>query len=139
MIRDYESMEVTVMWFWWFMFICNLIVPVIMIIAGRMMWKHCPQKINSIYGYRTGHSMKNMDTWKFAHDYCGHLWYKLGWLMLVPSELVQIPFFRSSEDVIGIVGAVLCTIQVVILIASIFPTEAALRKAFHEDGTRRDN
>lgn len=126
------------MWFWWFMFICNLIVPVIMLIAGRMMWKHCPQKINSFYGYRTRRSMKNMDTWKFAHDYCGRLWYKLGWIMLVPSVLVQIPLFRSSEDVIGIVGAVLCTIQVVILIASIFPTEAALRKTFHEDGTRRD-
>ena len=27
-------------WFWWFLFVCNLVVPVAMIGAGRMMWKH---------------------------------------------------------------------------------------------------
>ena len=126
------------MWFWWFLFICNLIVPVIMLIAGRMMWKHCPQKVNGVYGYRTRRSMKNMDTWKFAHNYCGRLWYKIGCIMLLLTVVVQIPFFRSSEEVIGMVGLVLCTIQIVVLIASVFPTEAALKKTFHEDGTRRE-
>ena len=55
------------MWFWWFLFVCNLIVPIIMIGAGRMMWKHCPDKINMVYGYRTKYSMINNDTWRFAH------------------------------------------------------------------------
>ena len=118
------------MWFWWFMFICNLIIPILLIVAGRMMWKHCPKQINGIYGYRTKRSMKNMDTWKFAHDYCGKLWWKIGWIMLIPTVLVQIPFLHSSEDAIGGVGAVLCTIQVIVLIVSIFPTEAALKKKF---------
>ena len=126
------------MWFWWFLFICNLIVPVIMLIAGRMMWMLGPQKINSVYGYRTRRSMKNMDTWKFAHNYCGRLWYKIGCIMLLLTVVVQISFFRSGEEVIGTVGLVLCTIQIFVLIASIFPTEAALKKTFHEDGTRRD-
>ena len=125
------------MWFWWFMFAVDLITPVIMILAGWMMWKYCPQKINGVYGYRTERSMKNMDTWKFAHDYCGRLWWKIGWIMLVPSALIQLPFFHSSEDIIGIVGSVLCMIHVVVLIASIFPTEAALKKTFFDDGTRK--
>lgn len=125
------------MWFWWFMFICNLIVPILLIVAGRMMWKHCPKQINGIYGYRTKRSMKNMDTWKFAHDYCGKLWWKIGWIMLIPTVLVQIPFIHSNENVIGEVGAVLCTIQVIALIISIFPTEAALKKTFLDDGNRR--
>ena len=60
------------MWFWWFILICNCIIPVLMIIAGRMMWKHCPKKINGIVGYRTKMSMKNMDTWKFAHKHAGN-------------------------------------------------------------------
>ena len=116
---------------------CNLMIPIILIIAGRMMWKHCPQKINSIYGYRTRRSMKNMDTWKFAHDYCGRLWWKIGFIMLALSVLIQIPFFHSKEHIIGIVGAVLCTIQVIVLVVSIFPTETALKKEFFEDGKRR--
>lgn len=127
------------MWFWWFMFFCNLLIPVLMIVSGRMMWKHCPRKINGVLGYRTTRSMKNMDTWKFAHDYCGRLWWKAGWTLLIPSILVQIPFYRSSDDIIGIVGAVICTVQCVILVASIFPTERALKKNFSEDGTYEDN
>ena len=47
------------MWFWWFMLICDLIIPVV--IGGRMMWKHCPKHINGMSGYRTIRSMKNMD------------------------------------------------------------------------------
>jgi uncharacterized membrane protein len=101
------------------------------------MWKHCPQKINAVYGYRTSHSMKNMDTWKFAHDYCGKLWWKVGWLSLIPSVVIQVPFFNSSEDVIGIIGTIICILQLVVLIASIFPTEAALKRTFNDDGTRR--
>lgn len=125
------------MWFWWFMLVCNLLIPVILIIAGRMMWKHCPKKINTVYGYRTKRSMKNMDTWRFAHNYCGKLWWKIGWFSLFPSVVVQIPFFESSEDVIGIVGGIICTVQVVILMATVFQTEAALKKTFNDDGTRR--
>ena len=125
------------MWFWWFMFVCNLLIPIILIIAGRMMWKHCPQKINAVYGYRTRRSMKNMDTWKFAHDYCGKLWWKIGWLSLIPSVVIQVPFFNSNEDVIGIMGTIICILQLIILIASIFPTEAALKRNFNNDGTRK--
>ena len=38
------------MWFWWFILICDCIIPAIMIIVGRMMWKHCPKKINGLLG-----------------------------------------------------------------------------------------
>ena len=125
------------MWFWWFMFAVDLLTPGIMILGGWMMWKHCPQEINRVYGYRTERSMKNMGTWKFAHDHCGRLWWKTGWLMLVPSALVLVPFFHGSEETIGTVGLVLCMVHVVVLILSIFPTEAALKKTFFDDGTRK--
>lgn len=121
------------MWFWWFMFVCNLIIPAFLIFIGRMMWKHCPKKINHIYGYRTKRSMRNIDTWQFAHDYCGRLWWKLGWIILIPTILIQIPFFYSNENMVGIVGAIICTIQCAFLIIPIFLTEAALRKAFFDD------
>ena len=129
--------EVYLMWFWWFMFVCNLLIPVLMIVCGKMMWKHAPKNINGIIGYRTTRSMKNMDTWKFAHDYCGRLWWKIGWIMLIPSIIVQFPFFNSDDNMIGVVGGILCTIQCVILIISIFPTERALKRNFTDDGTRR--
>lgn len=125
------------MWFWWFMFFSNLLIPVILIISGRMMWRHCPREINGVLGYRTKRSMQNMDTWKFAHKYCGQLWWKLGWVMLVLSVVMQIPLIHSSEHTLGIAGTIICTVQCVVLIGSIFPTESALKKTFKEDGTRR--
>ena len=56
------------------LFICNLLIPVVVIVTGRIMWKHYPKNINGLVGYRTTLSMKNMDTWKFANEYCGRLY-----------------------------------------------------------------
>lgn len=125
------------MGFWVAMFICNLLVPLLMVVFGRIMYKHAPKSINGIYGYRTSMSMKNEDTWKFAHDYCGKLWYKVGLIMLIPSVLVQLPFVKSSTDTIGIMTVVLETVQICVMIASIFPTERALRKTFDKYGNRK--
>lgn len=71
------------------MLVFDLLIPVVMIVAGRMMWKPPPKNINEVIGYRTGHSMKNMDTWKFAHNYCGKLWYNIGWIMFFLSIILH--------------------------------------------------
>lgn len=112
------------------MLIFDLLIPVLMIFAGRMMWKHTPKKINSIIGYRTVRSMKSMDTWKFAHTYCGKVWYKTGWIMFFPSIALHFPFYSHSPEIIGGFGAILCGIQVIILIVTIALTESALKKNF---------
>lgn len=125
------------MWFFVFMLLCSLLVPAIMIAAGWMMRNRCPKKINGWIGYRTARSMKNTDTWKFAHDYCGRLWRRLGWSLLVLSALVLLPFFHSGDDVIGTVGTIVCVVQSLLLVLSILPVESALKKTFAEDGTRR--
>ena len=125
------------MWFWWFMFVSNLIIPTIQIIAGQMFRKSCPQNINYLFGYRTKRSVINMDTWKFAHNFCGQIWWKVGWIMLILSAIIQVPFFHSDDDTIGVVGMILSIAQLIVLIVSIIPTEIALKKTFHEDGTRK--
>lgn len=125
------------MWFWWFMFACDLIIPLTMIILGRIMWKRPPRSINGIIGYRTSRSMKNMDTWKFAHEYCGRIWWKLGWILFIPSAALHLPFYHSTDDAIGALGGILCLVQCAVMIAPIFFTERALKRNFTEFGTRR--
>ena len=132
-----KVVEVNDMWFWWFMLCCDLMIPLLMIVIGRLMWKRPPQKINSLIGYRTSRSMKNMDTWHFAHHYCGKLWWRIGWIILVPSLIIHLPFYGASDDAIGIVGLILTFIQIAVLIGSIFPTEKALKRTFTEEGLRR--
>ena len=126
------------MWFWRFMLVCDLLVPITMILCGRMMWKHAPEKINGVMGYRTSRSMKNMDTWKFAHDYCGRLWWKIGWIMLIVSVIIYFPIHGKSDHVIGWTGGILTMLQCVVLIVSIIPTERALKKTFNREGIRYD-
>lgn len=124
------------MWFWWFMFVCGLMTPMLMIISGRMMWKHAPKSINGIVGYRTARSMKNKDTWEFAHHYCGQLWWKIGWIMLMLSCVMLVLTYSKSVEVIGTAGGILCIIQCIVLIASIFPTEKALKRNFTDEGRK---
>lgn len=123
--------------FWWTIFVCDMIVPITMIIAGIAMWKHPPKDINGMIGYRTRRSMKNIDTWRFAHEYCGRTWWKVGWIVLIISALAHLPYYNDTDHVIGILCAVICTMQCAVLIASVIPTENALKNTFTDDGTRK--
>lgn len=119
------------------LWICSLLVPVIVIITGRMMWKHYPKNINGLIGYRTTLSMRNIDTWKFANEYCGRLWYWTGILMLFFSIIICLLFFKASYNTAFMASLILIAIQCIILVATIFPTENALKREFPEEETRR--
>ena len=123
--------------FWWFILISDLLIPVIMALAGLVMWKYCPKKINWWFGYRTALSMKNMDTWRFAHEYCGKLWWKIGLISLIIVALIHLPFYHRSEDAISAVSLIVVVAELATVIIPIFSTEKALKKTFNDDGTRR--
>ncbi len=120
--------------FWIFMLIMVLLLPVTMIGFGKAFLNKPPKKINALYGYRTAMSMKNDDTWIFAHKYCGKLWFKLG-IGLLPISLLPLLFvFDKSAGAIGLVGGIVGIMQVVLMAVSIIPTEIALKKTFDQNG-----
>ena len=118
---------------------CNMLYSVAMILGGWFMWKHCPEKINSVVGYRSKRSKLNRETWRFAHENCGKRWWRIGWIMLIPTVLVQIPFYGKDDDTVGYLGLVICIVECTILLLSIIPTEKALKANFTEDGQRKYN
>lgn len=125
------------MGFWIFMLVMDLLFPVIMIVMGRYFMKTSPKEINYIFGYRTNMSMKNKDTWNFAHKYIGKLWFYLG-LLLIPITVIPMLFvLGGTEDVVGTMGCIICVIALIILIVPIFPTERALKMNFDKDGNRK--
>ena len=125
------------MWFWWFMFGCNMLYSLTMILGGWFMWKHHPKEINSFAGYRSSRSQLNLDTWKFANENCGKRWWYIGWIMFIPTILVQIPSYGKDDESIGWVSLAICISECTILLISIIPTEKALKRAFHDDGSRK--
>lgn len=104
----------------------TLIVPMLMLGTGVLWKKHPPQKINWVYGYRTRMSMKNEDTWKFAHSFHAKIWVWVGAILFVVSLILMIVFRESYEKA----TAWIMFTQLALLILSIIPTEIALRKKF---------
>ena len=99
--------------------------------------KNTPKEINAVFGSRTSMSMKNKDTWKFAHKYCGKIWYVCGLIILPLTVLFLLPAIGKSADYVGTAGGIICAAQLIPLIGSIFPTEIALRKLFDKNGKKR--
>lgn len=121
------------MGFWFYMlFICSLI-PLTMIVFGYCFGKKAPQKINSVFGYRTRRSMRNQETWQFAHQHCGRLWLRVGITVLCLScgSMVAMLFVLNRDTrTVGTYGGIVCGIQLALLILSIFPTEIALKRKY---------
>lgn len=125
------------MWFWFFMLAMDLWIPLMMIGLGTCFEKHPPRKINAVFGYRTSRSMKNHETWKFAHQYCGKLWRRCGLVLLPVSAAVLLFAAGRDSDMIGTIGSAVCMVQLVPLVGTVFPTERALKKNFDQNGNRR--
>lgn len=125
------------MGFWIFMLLMDLLIPLTMIGFGKYFLKKAPKNINAVFGYRTSMSMKNKETWEFAHKHCGKTWYICGLVLLPVSIIVMVLVLGKAENIIGSVGGVLCGIQLIFLIGSIIPTERAIRKAFDVNGYPR--
>ena len=125
------------MGFWFFMLVMGLLFPVVMILFGMMFMKSAPKRINYIFGYRTDMSMKNRDTWEFAHKYIGKLWFRFG-LLLIPITVIPMLFvIGKTENIVGTVGLIVGFINTIVLIVPIFFTEKALNRTFDKDGKRK--
>ena len=125
------------MGFWIYMLIIDLLLPFTMIGFGKYFLKTAPKNINIVFGYRTSMSMKNKDTWIFAHKYCGKIWFISGLIMLPLSIVVMMLVIGGAENLVGTVGAGLCGVQFIPIVISIILTEKALNKTFDENGIRR--
>lgn len=125
------------MGFWLFMILMDLLIPFTMLGFGKYFLKKAPKEINYVFGYRTTMSMKNQDTWIFAHKYCGKLWYNLGKILLSVTLIGMLLVLGKPKETVENVGGILCVIQLIPLVASIIPTEIAFRKTFDKNGNRR--
>lgn len=123
---------------WIPMMIACALFPAMMLTFGGIFRRRAPKEINALFGYRTTMSMKNADTWEFAHRTCGRVWWILGWCILPLSVIPMLCVIGQSEDVIGTVGLVVTMIDLTLLVVSIIPTEIALKKHFNPDGSKKE-
>ena len=125
------------MGFWIFMTCCTLLIPVIMVCAGAALRRGKFSTINPVSGYRTRRSMQNQQTWDYAQRECGRLWQRWGWGELIATVVLMLLFLGEKTESVGIFGGILCLLQIVPLLVSIFVVEKKLQAAFDENGVRR--
>ena len=124
--------------FWIYMLGLVLLIPLLMLGWGKRFMKKPPQKINRFFGYRTAMSMKNQDTWDFAHKYCGRVWFQLGWGVLLLSVFPMLLVCKKDKDTVEFTGGIVCCLQIILLIVSAIFTENALKKTFDKNGNRKN-
>ena len=123
--------------FWIFMLIMNMLLPLTMIGFGSYFKRSAPGKINHIFGYRTSRSMKNQDTWDYAHHYIGSQWVLIGWILLIISVVLMLFFIGKDDDAVGLIGGCLEAAQIIPMIGTVMATERELKRVFDEEGKRR--
>lgn len=116
-----------------------LLVPSIMIVCGLLFLRKPPHNINGAFGYRTTMAKKNQDTWQFAHHYCGKILLWLGLILIVLSFVSFLLISDMDDETMSIITIGIQCLQLVPLLASIIPTEIALRKTFDKNGKRKQS
>ena len=122
--------------FWPFMLVMVLLIPLTMIFFGNRFLHNAPRNINFTFGYRTTMSMKNNDTWKYAHNCLGKIWRICG-LSLLPLSVVPLIFvFGRDIDLVGTVGGIIVGLQLIPMFFSIILVEQGLKRNFDKNGNR---
>ncbi len=125
------------MGFWIFMLIMDLLIPATMVGFGAYFRKKAPREINGVFGYRTPRSMASREAWDHAHRLCGVLWLWGGLLLFPVTVAAFLPLLGGSEETVGGWGAVICFVQIALMMVTIIPIEISLHRHFYPNGERR--
>ena len=120
-----------------FNLIMTMLIPLIMVVCGWLFMHGIPKDRNSLFGYRTGMSVKNDDTWRFAHEYCGRLWLIIGLVLFAVTTVFMVLSMNMDPERVAFISGILMMIYVVPLLATVAATESAMKKTFDTRGKRK--
>ena len=110
------------------LFLIPILTGPVFVIAGIIMVKFPPKKINSLYGYRTFSSMKSQDRWDFSQKYSARELIKFGFFLTLSSLIGLV--FDLSENIGILIGLGFMLIAIISLIVKI---ENAIKLRFGKD------
>lgn len=101
------------------------LIGLIFIVVGLIQMIFPPKKINSLYGYRTPRSMKNIEVWNFAQKLSAKLLIALGSILILFGIFSLI--IGIEDSIINIIGMVMMIVLLVILMIYM---EVTIKKKF---------
>lgn len=113
------------------------LLPLLITYMGKVYRDKAPKYINWAYGYRSPRSMKNTDTWAFAHETIGKLWLYGGMILelIVAFTIIVIMDFQIKSG--DWIVTLFLLLPLVFIFLSIFYIESRLKGTFDETGARK--
>lgn len=111
----------------------DLIIPIVVLIAGIITKNHMPQYRNGSVGYRTRRSRSSREAWEYANKEMAIVMQKLGWIMLAATIVICAFFLNSSEVIVSIVCTVVIVVQCVALAIGMLGIENKLKEKFDKN------
>jgi hypothetical protein len=94
-------------------------------------WKRKPPKdISGLWGYRTKRSMRNQESWDFAHSMCSKRFPPWCLMVFAASEAALFIGYAVSRDTAWLVGEIMVFAQIAALLLMLLPIEKALKDKF---------
>ena len=122
----------------WFLFICNMLIPVTMLVLGYLFKGiHFPKDVNALCGYRTSMSMKMKRPGNSPMPTGEKICWQIGWGVTLVTAFATILSYLAGEEIFNTTSIVLCMGQCAVLLVTIIPVERALKKKFDRNGEER--
>ena len=118
---------------WWIMLFMVLIVPVLMILSGKLMQNKFSVSSDHSKGFRSELACRNHETWGFANRYCGRLCFNYGIVLLAVSLAGHLLVYSRSVSAQLITDIAMILGQTVFFINAVLATQDALKKKFPDD------
>ncbi len=121
-----------------FIYLLLLAVPVCAVVLGFMCWRCPPKGPTWAYGYRSRRARASTESWLFAQNMAGQIWYFLGLVMLVGSFVVMRKLNMEKLEEAFYRASVVVIVQLVLICLCQLPTEYLLLQRFDRFGRDRD-
>lgn len=125
------------MLFWVYMLVVSLVIPAMMFVLGRKYIKAPPKNINASSGFRAGMSMKNPDTWAFAHAHFGRLLKNTAPVLAAAAVIAMLFLIGRDYGTIGGFSIAIVLVELAAYVCICVLTIKALKKNFDENGKRK--
>jgi len=118
-----------------------LIVPTLLLLFSIYFKTHIPKKRNALYGYRTGGSARNQDTWNEANLYFSKVFFKVS-VFIFNLELLIMLFAKylatlvDSETLYHLANM---APLIIFPLSTILLTEIHMSKIFTKEGIRKSS
>lgn len=110
------------------LFFMPIIIGPLLLIIFSIVKRFPPKKINSIYGYRTGRSMKSKEAWEFSQKYSTELMLKYSFIYTLTFILGFVTTWLNE----GIAVVLSLIFMIAALTSPIIHTEKELRQRFSD-------